>query len=689
MVDRIISLLKRKKGGMSFQKLASQLRLSPPQKQRLKKTLRELESQGIVFRVKRRYFVPASPHLITGRFIRSRKEYGFVAVQKKPGEDIFIPPGRSGGAMHGDTVEVLYKRRGKKGKPEGRILRVLEKGKERVIGQYREYGGQPYFLPLDAPFSEELPVVVSREFSPVPGMLVEVERKTMGLTDILGMPDEPGVDTEAVMRKYGLRSSFSPQSLQEAQSIPFPVSEQAKEGRVDHRSWLTVTIDGEEAQDFDDAVSVRKLGNGGFLLGVHIADVSHYVQPGTHLDEEALERGTSVYFPDRTLAMLPERLSNKLCSLRPAEDKLAFSVILKIDPEGNVVDRVFQPSLIRTEARMTYRSVYKIFLGEEEERARFSKLVPDLMIMRDLARLLKRKRKEEGSLDFDITEPELIYREGNIVSVLPLQRNEAHQVIEEFMVASNEAVASYLAEKRVPLLYRIHPQPRERDLAKLRKILPHFGVYLPEKKKIESKDIQHAVEQAEGKPYEKFVNLQILKSLSLAVYSEENKGHFGLAKKIYTHFTSPIRRYPDLVVHRILKQVLKQEKPPWSSLSSVAHRCSEQEQRADEAERELLEWKIYQFLKQKLGEEMEGTVIDISKAGLEVELDDYLVSGTVFFSDLADDHYVKRSEKTVVGRRTGRKLEMGDRIKGILASVDPVFRRLTLTLTSHKGGRRR
>jgi len=409
------------------------------------------------------------------------------------------------------------------------------------------------------------------------------------------------------------------------------------------------------------------------------------VMPDTLLDKEAFERGTSVYFPDVTLPMLPERLSNDICSLRPREERLTFSVLLEIDGKGRVLKAEFLPSLIQTAERMTYDSVYKIFEGDEEEKRKFSHLVPDLLIMRQLALLLRRKREKEGSLDFDLHEPELVYKEGSLHSVVPFMRNEAHQVIEEFMVAANEAVASFLSQNNIPLIYRVHPPPAIKDLERLRKILAHFGISLPRSKKINSRDLQQALRGVEGKSGEKIINLQVLKSLKLAVYSEDNQGHFGLAKNEYTHFTSPIRRYPDLVAHRILKRTIAQEKVKPSFLSSMALHCSGQERKAEGAEKELLEWRIFRFLKGKLGDELDGTIVDITGAGLVVELEDFFVDGIVFFNDLNGDYYFKRSEKTLVGRRSGRRFELGDRLKVLLASVDPILRRITLSLSPEGG----
>jgi ribonuclease R len=684
MESEIVSLLRKRREGMSFQRIAKELYVKPGEQQLLRKTLRRLESLGVILKLKRQYFVPARSNIVKGRFIASPRGYGFVSPEEGSSEDIFIPARYSGGALKGDVVEVLYREKGKKGKPEGRVIRIVKKETERMLGLYKERWGQAFFLPFDSPSPEEIPLTSEKHLSPQSGMIVEVDRDSKRLTEVLGMPDDPGVDTRVVIKRYDLASSFAEEALAEAEECLPEIKPQDKKDRKDYRNWKIVTIDGASAQDFDDAVSVRKLHNGHFLLGVHIADVSHYVKPGTALDADAYDRGTSVYFPDLTLPMLPERLSNDICSLRPREERFTFSVLLEIDREGEVLKTEFYPSLIRTAERMTYNSVFRIFERDEEERKKFSDLVPDLLLMRDLARLLRTKRTKEGSLDFDLLEPELVYKEGSLDSIVPLEHNEAHRVIEEFMLAANEAVASFLGGKSVSLIYRIHPPPGLKDLERLREILAHFGLSLPLPKKMRSQDLQQVLEEVEGKAEEKFISLRVLKSLKLAVYSEENMGHYGLAKKEYTHFTSPIRRYPDLVVHRVLKNVLGQERVKISSLSSIALHCSQEERNAEEAEKELIEWRIFRFLKGKLGDEFEGIIVDITKAGLVVELEDYFVDGIVSYPDLGGDYYFKRSEKTLIGRRTGRKYELGDRLKVTLASVDPILRRMGLTLSPER-----
>jgi len=689
MESEIVSLLRKRREGLSFQRIAKELYILPRDKQLLRKTLRRLESQGVVLKLKRQYFVRSGSNIVKGRFVASPRGYGFVIPEEGSSEDIFIPARYSGDALKGDVVEVLYREKGKKGKPEGRVVRIVKKKTERMLGVYKARWGQAFFLPFDSPSPEEIPLATENHLSPRSGMIVEVARDSKRLTEVLGMPDDPGVDTRVVTRRYNLASSFSEEALAEAEECSPEIKPQDKKDRKDYRNWKIVTIDGASAQDFDDAVSVKKLRNGHFLLGVHIADVSHYVRPDTALDADAYERGTSVYFPDLTLPMLPEKLSNDICSLRPREERFTFSVLLEIDGEGEVLKTEFHPSLIRTAERMTYNSVFRIFEGDKQEREKFSGLVPDLLLMRSLARLLRTRRATEGSLDFDLLEPELVYKEGSLDSIVPFEHNEAHRVIEEFMLAANEAVAAFLSGKGVSFIYRIHPPPGLKDLERLKEILAHFGLSLPSPKKIRSQDLQQVLEEVEGKDEEKFISLRILKSLKLAVYSEENMGHYGLAKKEYTHFTSPIRRYPDLVVHRILKKVLKQERTRIPSLSSIALHCSQEERNAEVAEKELLEWRIFRFLKGKLGDEFEGIIVDITKAGLVVELEDYFVDGLISYSDLGGDYFFKRSEKTLIGRRTGRKYELGDRLKVALASVDPILRRMGLTLTPERKERAR
>lgn len=686
MEETLLTLLRQKRHGLSFHQIARLLRLGVKEQIKLRRTLKTLQRRGVILKKKDSYFVLQERNTVKGEFMSSQRGFGFVRPENREREDIFIPGRHSLGALTGDLVEVLYEQQGKKGKPEGRVVRILQKGRETVLGIYEERFGQPFLLPFDSASAEEIPLVAKGSFALKPGLIVEVGRDSRTLRKVLGRPDEPGVDLQVIIRQHNLAAVFSREALEEAKQTPPRMVARDREGRKDYRRWSTVTIDGETAQDFDDAVSVKKLPSGHFLLGVHIADVSHYVRPGSALDKEAFERATSVYFPDLTLPMLPEELSNDLCSLRPRETRLTVSVLLEIDKSGRMVDSEFHSSVIKTAERMTYTSVFKIFQGDEAERRRYARLVPDFLLMREVASLLRARREEAGSLNFDLLEPELVYREGKLQGVAAFETNEAHHLIEEFMVAANEAVASALSRESPQALYRVHPAPGLADLEELRGILDHFGFLLPKPERVTSKDLQRILKQVEGKPEEKFIQFQVLRALRLAVYSAENTGHYGLAKKEYTHFTSPIRRYPDLIVHRLLKAQLRREKLRIPALASLALHCSEQERNADEAEKHLVEWRIYRFLKGKLGEEFEGIITDISRAGVVVELEDYFVDGIIPYADLDGDYYRRRSQKTIVGKRSGRKFDLGARVKVILAAVDPIRRRMSFVLSQDAAG---
>ncbi|MCX6561760.1 MAG: VacB/RNase II family 3'-5' exoribonuclease, partial [Candidatus Aminicenantes bacterium] len=534
-----------------------------------------------------------------------------------------------------------------------------------------------YFAPFDTAGAEEVAIQSLHGHFPKPGMIVAVDRTGLALTGVLGFPDDPGVDVHVVASRHGLAETFTPAVEAEAEAAAARPDDEGG-ARADFREWTTFTIDGETAQDFDDAVSIRVLEGGRRLLGVHIADVSHYVRPETDLDREAYDRATSVYFPRKTLPMLPERLSNDVCSLRPRVDRRAFSVLMEVDPDGRVVRSEFTPSLIRTTERLTYDAVFAVFEGDAGERSRLRAIIPDLLAMRELAAILRRRRLEAGSLDFDMIEPELVYSEGRLTGVAGFATNEAHKLIEEFMVSANVAVAGHLARLAVPSIYRIHDKPDEADLEKLAEILAHFGIVLPKPALVRSHDLQAAIRAAAGKPAETFINVQVLRSLRMAVYADENIGHYGLAQTDYTHFTSPIRRYPDLLVHRVLKAVTRGGRLELPEIALQAAHCSARERRADAAEKELTEWRIFRLLKERLGDEFTGVVTDIGRAGLIVALEEFMVEGTVAFADLGGDYFARKSPAVLAGRRTGRKFELGQELRVIVAAVDPMLRRLTL-----------
>ena len=674
--ERILDLLRKNRQGLTLQNVFKELTVQRRERAKVESHLLDLENKKLIRRVRNRYLLPAESDLVRGRFETSGRGFGFVIRESGKGEDVYVPARNAKGALHGDSVEILARETGGRGgRNEGRVVRILKKERKTIVGVFSERMGSPFIVPFDSASLEELPLVSRGSFFPKPGMIVAADRGRLVLTDVFGFPDDEGVDARVVIRKYGLAEEFSADVVSEAEETAGRPRDAS--GRADHRGWTTFTIDGEHAQDFDDAISIRPLDGGRALLGVHIADVSHYVRPGTALDRCAFERGTSVYFPGLTLPMLPERLSNDVCSLRPREDRLTMSVLLEIGGDGAVLRAEFHPSIIRTSERLTYTSVFQVFEGDAGERARYAPLVPDLLAMRELARRLRARRVGGGSLDFDLLEPELVYQEGRLASIATFAQNEAHKLIEEFMVAANVAVAAHLSRRKVPSIFRVHPPPAFGDLEKLRDTLLPLGIILPAPDRIGPADLQVAIRTAEGKPHGKFVNVQILRAMRLAMYSEKNAGHFGLAQTDYTHFTSPIRRYPDLVVHRTLKSAAVNA----AALPGIALHSSEQERKADGAEKDLVEWRIFRYLKNKLGEEFDGLVVDVSRTGLVVELDDLFVRGHLSFDDL-------NRPAAGAGRSHGRpgfsvrklrpRIEPGQSLRVAIAAVDPILRRMTL-----------
>ncbi|MBP6908827.1 MAG: ribonuclease R [Candidatus Saccharicenans sp.] len=682
MEKEIIEYLEKNKNPVSLVKLARSLNLNKTERRKLKGLLGYLDKKGLL-KLKGDK-VQALPRNKIGRGIISLNKRGFAFVTPETAEgssaDIFIPPGQTAGALTGDLVEVMVREDGPKGKAEGRVTRILKRGRTAIFGLYLEINYQPFALPLDTVHEEPFLVKLRSRQRPKPGQIIEIDRQSLEVKKILGYQDEPEVDLKVVINQYNLLDKFGREALAEAAALPAAPRPEDFAGRVDYRGWITITIDGEKAQDFDDALSIKKLANGHYLLGVHIADVSHYVKPGSPLDQEAYLRGTSVYFPDLTLPMLPEKLSNDLCSLRPRVPRLTVSAVIEIDERGDIIQTDFHPSIIQTSERMTYTSVYKIFQGDPEERGRYSYLLNDLFVMRHLAQVLKARRLKQGSLDFDLLEPELVYREGLLTAVVPSERNEAHCLVEEFMLAANVAVATYLTELDYGCLYRVHPAPTRSDLEKLRNLLVHFGLELPRASQIKSAHLQKIIETFKGQPEEKFITIQVLRSMRLAVYSDQNCGHFGLAQSVYAHFTSPIRRYPDLVVHRLLKRALTGKKPRPLPLADLALHCSQRERLADEAERSLIQWRIMRLLKDKLGEDFSGIITDINRAGLVVELDDYFIDGLLPYSALGDDYFLKRDEKTLRGRRSGVTFSLGEKVRVKMVSCNPILRKVEFRL---------
>ena len=772
-----------------------------------------------------RYAIPqaaSGKNMVVGRLSMHRDGFGFVIPDPNSAQgplkarlsgDIFIPPPFVGSAMHGDRVLVEVGAIRPDGRAEGRIVRPLDRAHTTVVGVFHYGGRHNYVAPIDQKITQEIVIppgmespsssVASdggRASTPVPrqtaqgnkarsvdrvlgeeaarranwddleNLVVDVEitdwpsatQNPRGrVIEILGYEDDFGVDVEIMIRKFHLPHRFPPDVLAEAQSAEPVIPAPELHHRRDFRQLPIVTIDGETARDFDDAVTVRRMENGNYELQVHIADVAHYVTAGSALDQEARLRGTSVYFPDRAVPMLPLELSTDICSLRPQVDRLVLSCIMEIDHAGEIVAYDLCEGVIRSTERMTYTAVNAILEGDIATRERYAGLVPTFEMMRELALILNRKRERRGSIDFDLPEPVIEFDEfGLMKSITRSERNIAHRLIEEFMLSANECVAGFLESERIASLYRIHEKPDAKRVYDFEVIAATFGyslgvgplpiqrmqfktdrrssygtgkrareIEIPKEVHITPRMYQKLTEKIAGKPEERILSFLMLRSLKQARYSEENLGHFALAAPTYTHFTSPIRRYPDLIVHRILKEVLKarvarapspakaEAATPWSKrrdhaehrksieplggpisleeLHEIAEESSQSERRADDAERELMEWKKVKFMQDRVGEDFNGLIISVTKFGFFVELTDLFVEGLVPLASLADDRYTyHENTREIIGQRSRKTYRLGQKIRVLLDRIDPAEKKIQFAVVEEKketraGGRSR
>jgi ribonuclease R len=809
-----------------FKTLVRELGVKGNERRELAERLERMKARGELIESGRdRYTLSASSdsNLVVGRLSMHRDGYGFVrpdndAVRERLDGDIFVNPHALGPAMHGDRV-LVEMGAVRDGRAEGRILRVVGRAHETVVGTFHYGARANYVTPIDEritqdiiiPRGQEIPPesedrgtrarhrvlgeeakARERQYDDLEGVVVDVEitdwpsptQSPKGrVIEILGYEDDFGVDVEIIIRKYHLPHRFPVDVLTEAQSAAETISTRELRHRRDYRNLPIVTIDGETARDFDDAVFVRRMSNGNFELQVHIADVAHYVTEGSALDEEARLRGTSVYFPDRAVPMLPVELSTNICSLRPHVDRLVMSCIMEIDHQGDVVNYELNEGVIRSAERMTYTDVNAILEGDQKLRQRYAHIVDIFDLMHELEEILNRKRARRGSIDFDLPEPVIEFDEhGLMQNITRSERNVAHRVIEEFMLSANECVASYLEHKRVASLYRIHEKPDPKKVMEFETIAASFGyslgvgalpvkrfkytddrrprrgegrsgrggqqrreVEVPEDIHITPHMYQKLAQKLAGKPEERILSFLLLRSLKQARYSERNEGHFALAAPSYTHFTSPIRRYPDLIVHRILKEVLREsaeekfavptkgepakaaEVPvgrgtiakvgtvvsPWSKhaeapaekkrgpkhpqaepeepalggpisieeLHEIAETSSATERRADDAERELMDWKKAKFMADRIGEDFDGLIISVTKFGFFVELTDMFIEGLVPLSSLDDDRYVYHdATKQIIAQRSRKTYSLGDRVHVLVDRIDPVLRKINFAV---------
>ncbi len=805
-------IARQAKHSAGFKQLVRELGVHGEERRELSRRLERLVQQGkLVETTGEQYTLPqalAGRNLVVGRLTMHRDGYGFVipesaAVKEELVGDIFIPAQAIGNAMHGDRVMVERGPVRPDGRAEGRIVRVIGRAHPTVVGVFH-YGQKfNYVRPIDEKIAQDVIIprglelprepavqtgarekerergsrdrVLGTEarrtpvFEDLENVVVDVEitdwptptQSPRGrVIEILGYEDDFGVDTEIIIRKYHLPHHFPAAVIDEAQSIEDIIPAQELRTRRDYRNLPIVSIDGETARDFDDAVTVRRRSNGNFELQVHIADVAHYVTEGSALDDEARLRGTSVYFPDRAVPMLPVELSTDICSLRPNVDRLVMSCTMEIDHSGEVIGYELNPGVIRSAERMTYAAVNLILEGDQGLRERYHGLVDVFELMRELALILNRKRVRRGSIDFDLPEPVIEFsEEGLMQGITRSERNIAHRIIEEFMLAANECVASYLEHRGVASLYRIHEKPDPKKIYEFENIAASFGyslgvgalpvrrlqlhadrrarygsgrnpreVELPEDVHVTPRMYQKLTQKIQGKPEERILSYLMLRSLKQARYSEENVGHFALAAPTYTHFTSPIRRYPDLIVHRILKAVLAEgaesrvvahpeaAPSPWSKhtgaaqeipgkkkgkktfpepalsgpipegvLHDVAEESSQTERRADDAERELIEWKKIKFMQERVGEEFDALIVSVTKFGFFVELMDLFIEGLVPIATLSGDRYTYHDNtKQIIGERSKHRYSLGDRVRVLLDRIDRAQHKLQFAVVEEE-----
>lgn len=657
----------------------------------LVKTLVKMEAQGHIVRSRsNRYGLPERMNLLRGKFIGHAKGFGFVAPEEQGMDDIFIPPYEINGALNGDTVLVRILKETSGDRREGTITKIVERSKTTFVGTYQANRGFGFVVTDDKKLNMDIFIAKEDALGAVDGHKVVVEvthwpdetkSATGMITKILGHRNDPGVDILSILYKYDIPPEFPDEVVQAATEVTDEISEQDLVGRRDLRNEVIVTIDGADAKDLDDAVTVIKNADGTYKLGVHIADVSYYVTQGSTLDIEAYERATSVYLTDRVIPMIPHRLSNGICSLNPQVDRLTLSCEMTIDGSGHVIKHDIFQSVINTTERMTYTDVYNILEHSDEHpelMERYADLVPMFKNMAELAQVLRNKRMSRGAIDFDFKESKvLVSEEGWPTEIVLRERTVAERLIEEFMLAANETIAEHFHHMELPFIYRIHEDPKPEKLQRFFEFVTTFGLVIKGTgNSVHPKALQEIITAIEGLPEEPVISTMLLRSMQQAKYYPESLGHFGLSTDFYTHFTSPIRRYPDLIVHRLIRTYLingdtsKETVFQWSqAMDEIADHTSGRERRAVEAERDTDALKKAQFMSDKIGEEFEGIVSSVTNFGIFVELEN-TVEGLVHISNMADDYYrFDDRSMMMIGERTGRQFRIGDEVKIRVANV--------------------
>ena len=685
---------------MKLKELAILLQVPKEKKHELKAVMDALVEEGKVCLSKKGKYCKGEAKRLTGVYHAHPRGFGFVTVEGEP-DDIFIGEDDTLGALQGDTVEVTIVKSPEGKRKEGKILRIVSRGTVKLVGLFQIQKNKNYgfVIPDNQRFVKDIFVPIECSKGAVNGHKVVVELTSYGgdgkkpegkVVEIIGHINDPGTDILSIVKNYDLPLEFPEKVLNQAARIADEISEADMAGRKDLRNWQMVTIDGEDAKDLDDAISLTRDGEA-YLLGVHIADVTNYVQERSALDREALNRGTSVYLVDRVIPMLPHKLSNGICSLNAGVDRLALSCIMKVDKKGNVIDHEIAETVIRVDERMTYTSVKKILTDKDpEETEKYHELVPMFELMEELADILRRKRHQRGSINFDFPETKMVLdKAGRPLEIRPYDRNVATKIIEDFMLLANETVAEDYYWQELPFVYRTHEAPDEEKIRKLATFINNFGYSMHiGVNEIRPKEVQKLLTKVEGTPEESLISRLALRSMKQAKYTPENTGHFGLAAPYYTHFTSPIRRYPDLQIHRIIKDNIRGRmnvgkiEHYQSILPEVTKHSSETERRAEEAERETIKLKKVEYMSERIGEVFEGVISGITKWGMYVELPD-TIEGLVHVTNMYDDHYDYYEERyEMVGEHTGNVYKLGQTVFVRVIGTDRLSRTIDFEIVN-------
>ena len=676
---------------MKLKELAMLLSVPKEQRDELKEVLDILIAEGKIGISKKGKYGKAEEFALAGIFSGHAKGFGFVTIEGRE-QDVFIPADKTKGAMDGDKVQIVIEGEARGKRAEGAVLRILEHANKTVIGFYQKNKNFGFVLPDNQKLGQDIFIPQGKDMGAVTGHKVIVRITDFGddrkkpegvITEILGHVNDPGVDILSIIKAYGLPEGFPDEVMVQVAGIPDEVEEEEKKNRLDLRHLQTVTIDGEDAKDLDDAISISKENDDHYTLGVHIADVSHYVTENSPLDKEALKRGTSVYLVDRVIPMLPHKLSNGICSLNAGTDRLALSCLMEIDGKGNVIGHRIAETLIQVDRRMTYTAVNAIVTDRDPDvMEEYRDFVPMFDLMKELADILRERRKKRGSIDFDFPESKIILDEkGRPVDIKPYERNAATKIIEDFMLMANETIAEDYFWQELPFLYRTHDYPDPEKMKRLGTFINNFGYTIrTQNGEVHPKELQKLLDKIEGTPEEALISRLTLRSMKQAKYTTVCTGHFGLAANYYTHFTSPIRRYPDLQIHRIIKENLRRGLSDRrfahydSILPEVAVQCSSMERRADEAERETDKLKKCEYMSKRIGKEYDGVISGVTNWGLYVELPN-TVEGLIRVNDLTGDYFVFDEEHMeLVGEMTRKSYKLGQKIRVQVADTDKLTR---------------